>query len=92
MDKMSKCLHLDYPVIVLAHPGTVREKTFLIRVADISSSGLWFRSDANLTQGTPTQVVFQLRHGPEKRTLKVKFAGRVVRSDPGGFSIAFEHP
>jgi hypothetical protein len=89
---MSKNLQLDYPVIVLANPGTLREKMFLIRVADISSAGVWFRSDANLSQGTPTQVTFQLKYGPEKRTLKVKFAGRVVRSEPGGFSIAFEHP
>jgi hypothetical protein len=89
---MSPNLQLDYPAIVLVNPGTMREKTILIRVADISSSGVWFRSDTTLSQGTPTQVIFQLKHGPEKRTLKVKFAGRVVRSEPGGFSIAFEHP
>lgn len=92
MNRISKILQLDYPAIVLANPGTLSEKMLLIRVADISSAGVWFRSDASLSQGTPTQVTFQLKYGPEKRTLKVKFAGRVVRSEPGGFSIAFEYP
>jgi len=91
MDRMSKNLQLDYPAIVLANPGTLRERMYLIRVADISSSGMWFRSDAYLSQGTPTQVTFQLKYGPGQRTLKVKFSGRVVRSEPGGFTVAFEN-
>lgn len=91
MNRISKILQLDPPAIVLANPGMLSENTLLIRVVDISSAGVWFRSDASLSQGTQTQVTFQMKYGPGKRTHKVKFSSRVVRSEPGGCAIAFEY-
>ncbi len=91
MAGLHKNLLLDYPAIVLSNPGTPRQRTYLIRVANISPSGMWFHSTAHLSQGTPAQVTFHLKYGFGQRAMKVKFSGRVVHSDPGGFTVAFQN-
>ncbi len=91
MDRKYKNLQLDYPAIVQANPGTQREVIYLIRVVDISPSEMWFRSNASLSYGTPTKVTVQLKYGPEQRTVKVKFSGRVIRTEPEGFTVLLEN-
>jgi hypothetical protein len=84
--------HLDKtaPALVVANPGTREERIYLIREFINFSSWAWFRSDADISRGTPTQVFLQFKYGTEQSTSRVKFYGKVVRSGPGGFSVAFE--
>ncbi len=80
------------PALVVANPGTQEERIYLIRELLTFPSWAWFRSDVNLPRGTPAEVHLQIRCGAERSTIRVKYHGKVVRSGPGGFSIAFDHP
>ena len=78
--------------LVLVNPGTREEEMYLIKEVITSKSGAWFYHHVNLSRGTPTQVIFRLKYDTEKKILMVKFFGRVIRSEPGGFAVAFEYP
>jgi len=90
MSSIYKPLQIDYPAIVLADPGTQEERFYLLKVANISSAGAMFLSKEHLSEGTPAQVFFYLEFGPAQNILRAKFSGRVVRSEPGVFVVAFD--
>jgi hypothetical protein len=87
---MYKSPQLNYPAIVLADPGTQGERIYLLQAVNISTAGANFFSEAHLSEGTPAQVFFYLEFGPAQNILRAKFSGRVVRSEPGGFAVAFD--
>jgi hypothetical protein len=91
IERINNHLVGDSPAIVVANPGTREERIYLIRKVITSSVGAWFSSDVKLPRGTFTQVIFRLRYGIDERNINVKFFGRVVRSDPEGFGVEFEH-
>ena len=90
MSRIYKPLQINYPAIVLADPGTQEERLYLLKVANISSAGAMFLSEAHLSEGTPAQVFFYLEFGPAQNILRAKFTGKVVRSEPGVFVVAFD--
>jgi hypothetical protein len=90
MSRMYKRLQLNYPAIVLADPGTQGERMYSLKVVNISTAGAMFLSNVYLPKGTPAQVFFYLEFGPAQNILRVKFSGKVVRFEPGGFAIAFD--
>jgi len=92
MERMYDHVVESQRALVLANPGTKEERIYLIREVVTSSYGAWFHTDVNLSRGTPTQVIFRLKYDTEKKILMVKFFGRVIRSEPGGFAVAFEYP
>ena len=90
MSRMYKPLQLDYPATILSDPGTPLERIYLLRAANISSKGVMFLSKVYLSEGTPVQVFFYLEFGPTQNILRIKFSGKVVRSEPEGFRVAFD--
>ena len=90
MERIYNVVNENATALVLANPGTMEEKIYFIRDVITSSSGAWFRSDVNLPRGTPTIVFLQLKYGMEIKYVRVKFYGKVVRCESGGFGIAFE--
>jgi hypothetical protein len=90
MEKINNHLEETAPALVVANPGTRGEKIYLIKGRLTFPSWAWFRSDVNLPRGKPTQVILQIKYGTEQSTIRVKFYGEMVRSGPGGSSIAFE--
>ena len=92
MEKVQNLVVETGPALVLVNPGTQKERIYFIREVVTSSSGAWFRTDLNLSRGTPTHVICRLNYGTEQRTIRIKFFGKVVRSEPGeGFAVAFEY-
>ena len=92
MEKVQNLVVETGPALVLVNPGTQEERIYFIREVVTSSSGAWFRTDLNLSRGTPTHVICRLNYGTEQRTIRIKFFGKVVRSEPGeGFAVAFEY-
>ena len=77
------------PALVLADPGTLEERIYIIRVENLSAAGAFFRTNVNLSCGTFTKIFLRLRN--EKKFIMVEFFGKVVRSEPGGFAVAFEY-
>jgi len=92
MEKVQNLVVETGPALILVNPGTQKERIYFIREVVTSSSGAWFRTDLNLSRGTPTHVICRLNYGTEQRTIRIKFFGKVVRSEPGeGFAVAFEY-
>ena len=92
MERMYHHVLESQRALVLANPGTQEERIYLMKEVITSSSGAWFRTDVTLPRGTLTQVIFRLKYGTENKILMVKFFGKVVRSEHGGFEVAFEYP
>ena len=92
MERMCDRVVENAPALVLANPGTQVERIYFIKEVVTSSSGAWFRSDVNLSRGTPAYVIIQLKSGPGQKTTRLKLFGKVVRSETGGFAVAFEYP
>jgi hypothetical protein len=90
MSRIDKRLQLNYPATVLADPGTQWERIYFLTTANISSRGAMFLSKADLSEGTPVQVFFYFEFSPSQNILRAKFSGKVVRSEPGGFTVAFD--
>ena len=92
---MYKRLQIDHPAIVTVNPAKDGERIVLLRTVDISAAGAMFCSEEHLSPDTPVKVVFLLRRGQsQKNKLKVMFAGRVIRCEPGRFAVDFDeiHP
>ncbi|HOX41641.1 MAG TPA: hypothetical protein PK263_05640 [bacterium] len=89
MERTNNRLEETTSALIVVNPSSREENIYLIREVVTSSYGALFRSDLNLSRDTPVQVIFRLKYGPEQETIKVKIAGRVVRSDPGGFTVEF---
>ena len=92
MDKdkrMYARLKPNTPALVLVDPGTPKEKLHIIRVDNISTVGAFFRTNVNLSCGTFTKIFLRLKN--EKKFIMVEFFGKVVRSEPRGFAVAFEY-
>jgi hypothetical protein len=92
MERLNKHTIETSPALIVISPGTQDERIYLIKDIYFTSSGAWFRSDANPSRSTPIKVFFQLKYGPEQRTLTGKYYGKVVSSGPIGFAVEFECP
>jgi PilZ domain len=92
MKRRYKRLQLNCPAIVTVHPGTRERRIYLLRVANISTAGAMFLSEIRLAVNTPVQVYLHLEIGQEKekKTFRVRFSGKVVRTEPGGFAVEFD--
>ena len=77
------------PALVLADPDTQEQRIYIIKVENISTAGVFFRTKKNLSYGTPTKIFFRLKYGSGQKIMTVEFLGKVVRSEPGGFAVAF---
>ncbi len=83
-------MQLDHPAVVAVHPAQHDERMFLVRTVDISASGAMFRSPHHFSHGATVKVIFILERGhSQNKKLTVKLTGRVVRSEPGRFAVAF---
>ncbi len=92
MKRRYRRLQLNCSAIVTIHPGTKDRRICLLRVANISTAGALFQSDLHPAVDTPVQVFLHLELGreKEKKILRVKFSGKVVRNEPAGFAVAFD--
>jgi len=79
------------PALVLADPGTPEERIYIIRVENLSAAGAFFRTNVNLSCGTPTKILFRLKYGSKQKIMRMEFSGKVIRSEPEGFAVAFEN-
>ena len=79
------------PALVLADPGTRGERIYIIRVENISAAGAFFRTNVHPSYGTPTKILFRLKYGSKQKIMRMEFSGKVIRSEPEGFAVAFEN-
>jgi hypothetical protein len=87
-----KRLKLNCPAIITVHPDSREKKIYLLRIANISTAGAMFVTEIQLAVGTPVQVYLHLEIGQEeeKKIFRVRFSGKVVRTEPGGFAVGFD--
>jgi hypothetical protein len=92
MKRMYKRLQFNSPAIVSVNPGTPGKRNYLLRIVNISAAGAMFHSEVHLPAGTPVQVFLHLEydHAHKKKIIRVEFFGKVVRSEPRGFAVAFD--
>lgn len=94
MDKASNRIYArvkrNAPALVLADPGTEGERICIVRVDHISAAGAFFRTNVNLADGTSTKIFFHLKYGTKRKFIRMEFSGKVIRSEPDGFAVAFE--
>ncbi len=82
---------LDLPVAVMEAAGQGGSRAFLLRTADVSAGGALFLAERGLPAGTEVRLIFFLHVDPRKTMIdrRYSFRGRVVRSEPGRFAVAF---
>lgn len=82
---------LDLPVAVLETGGKGGGRIFLLRTQDVSAGGALLRAERGLPAGTDVRLVFFLQTDPLEAMIdpRYTFRGRVVRSEPGRFAVAF---
>ncbi len=82
---------LDLPVAVKEATGRPGNRTFLLRTVDVSAGGALFRAERGLPVGTEVRLIFFLQTDPLEAMIDPRhtFRGRVVRSEPGLFAVAF---
>ncbi len=82
---------LDLPVAVLETGGQGGSRIFLLRTQDVSAGGALLRAERGLPAGTDVRLVFFLQTDPLEAMIdpRYTFRGRVVRSEPGCFAVAF---
>jgi len=94
MNKIEKRMYArvkpNSPALVLVNPGTEEQKIYIIKVENISTAGVFFRTNKNLSCGTPIKIFFRVKYGTKPKTMMVEFVGKVIRSDTEGFAVAFE--
>lgn len=90
MKRMYARVKPNAPALVLADPGTQGERIYIVRVDNISAAGVFFRTNVHLADGTPTKIFFRLKYGTKRRFMRMEFFGKVIRSEPDGFAVAFE--
>ena len=90
MDKAQNLGVETGPALVMANPGTREERIFLIRNSYMTESGAWFHSHENLTRGTYTKIIFQLKYDLDQRTIRIERYGRVVKTGFMGFEVEFD--
>lgn len=92
MRRRYRRLQLSCPAIVTVDPGTKDRRIYLLRVVNISTAGAMFQSDLHPAVDTPVHVFLHLKVGreKEKKILRVKFSGKVIRIEPAGFAVSFD--
>ena len=82
---------LDLPVAIKEATGQSGNRTFLLRTVDVSAGGALFRARCSLPAGTEVRLIFFLQTDPLEAMIDPRhtFRGRVVRSEPGQFAVAF---
>jgi len=82
---------LDLPVAVKEATGRPGNRTFLLRTVDVSAGGALFRAECSLPEGTDVRLIFFLQTDPLEAMVdpRYTFRGKVVRSGPGQFAVAF---
>jgi hypothetical protein len=84
---------LNLPVSVMETGGRGGNLVFLLRTENVSAGGALFRADRGPASGTEVRLVFFLQTDPLEAVVDPRhsFHGRVVRSEPGRFAVAFVH-
>jgi hypothetical protein len=91
MSRMYQRLQIGLPAIVTINPTEQGERILLLRTVDISAAGAMFCSEQSLFPDAPVKVVFLLKQRHSlKNKLRIVFAGRVIRCEPGRFAVAFD--
>ncbi len=91
MPRIYRRVQLDHPAVVAVNPAQRDERMFLVKTIDISASGAMLRSVHHFSQGAIIKMIFILKRGnSQNKKLMVKFTGRIVRSEPGRFAVAFD--
>ncbi|NPV04463.1 MAG: PilZ domain-containing protein [Syntrophaceae bacterium] len=82
---------LDLPVAVKEAAGQSGNLIFLLRTVDVSAGGALFRAQCGLPAGTDVRLIFFLQTDPLEAMIDPRhtFRGKVVRSGPGQFAVAF---
>jgi len=82
---------LDLPVAVKEAAGQSGNLIFLLRTEDVSAGGALFRAECSLPEGTDVRLIFFLQTDPLEAMIdpRYTFRGKVVRSEPGQFAVAF---
>ncbi len=82
---------LNLPVAVLETGGQGGNRVFLLRTENVSAGGALFHADRGPAAGTEVRLVFFLQTDPLEAFVDPRhtFHGKVVRSEPGRFAVAF---
>lgn len=82
---------LNLPVAVIELPGQGGNRIFLLRTQDVSAGGALFCAQRGLPKGAEVRLIFFLQTDPLEAVIDPRhiFHGRVVRSEPGRFAVAF---
>lgn len=86
-----KRYNVNLPVAIKEAAGQSGNRIFLLRTVDVSAGGALFRAQCSLPAGTEVRLIFFLQTDPLEATIdpRYTFRGKVVRSGPGQFAVAF---